>query len=124
MIDQGTFNPTNQLQLECLWFCFAGVLQHEFDDNFMYEQWNTHYLRPSRHETIAGRPNKLYFLPELSLSQHFMEPVTDDQCTYVRGIKIIGQGDEGNTYQDYFNYVARFLALDLPSNWHESLHLY
>lgn len=77
----------------------------------MYEHWNTHYIRPSRHETIAGRPNELYFLPELSSSQDFMEPVTDDQCTYVRRT-LIGQGDESNTYQDYFDYVARFLALD------------
>ena len=117
MIDQETFNPVNQLQLECLWFCFADVSQHELDD--MCEHWNTHYIRPSRHETIAGRPNELYFLPELSSSQDFMEPVTDAQCSYVTGT-FIGQSDESNIYQD----VARSLALDLPSSWHESLNLY
>ena len=121
LIDQETFNPANQLQLECLWFCFADVLQHELDD--MCEHWNTHYIRPSRHETIAGRPNELYFLLELSSSQDFMEPVTDAQCSYVTGT-FIGQSDESNIYQDYFDYAARSLALDLPSSWHESLNLY
>ena len=89
----------------------------------MCEHWNTHYIRPSRHETIAGRPNELYFLPELSSSQDFMEPVTDAQSSYVTET-FIGQSDESNTYQDYFDYVARSLALDLPSSCHESLHLY
>ena len=32
----------------------------------MKEYWNTHYIRASRHETIPGVPDILFYLPERS----------------------------------------------------------
>lgn len=60
--DQGTFNPASELESECLWFCFAPLLPQ--DINQLKEHWNTRYIRKSRHYTIPGRPNSLYYLPE------------------------------------------------------------
>ena len=47
---------------ECLWFAFNGVLQSSLDEVQLY--WNTHYIRPSRHETVAGVPDILFAIPE------------------------------------------------------------
>ena len=62
MCDRGTLNMTDPLQRECLWFCFARVLQTGLDE--VRDSWNTHYIRKSRYETVAGRPDSLYTIPE------------------------------------------------------------
>ena len=62
MCDRGTLNMADPLQRECLWFCFARVLQTGLDE--VRDSWNTHYLRKSRYETVAGRPDSLYTIPE------------------------------------------------------------
>jgi hypothetical protein len=50
------------LETECLWFSFSTLLQKELDK--VLHHWNTHYIRRSRHDTLAGRPDELYYLPE------------------------------------------------------------
>ena len=62
LVDRGVVDLEKELHKECLWFCFSGVLQRALDD--MKKYWNTHYIRQSRHETVAGVPDILYFLPE------------------------------------------------------------
>ena len=52
MSDRGILNLGNVIHMETLWFCFAQLLQQDLDFFSLY--WNTHYIRPSRHETIAG----------------------------------------------------------------------
>ena len=58
-MERDIFTPGNEVQIECLWFCFSGVIQTNL--NRVKDHWNSHYIRRSRHETIAGRPNELYF---------------------------------------------------------------
>ena len=52
LVDRGVVDLEKELHKECLWFCFSGVLQSALDD--MKKYWNTHYIRQSRHETVAG----------------------------------------------------------------------
>ena len=59
MSDRGILNLGNVIHMEALWFCFAQLLQQDLDFFSLY--WNTHYIRPSRHETIAGQPDELSF---------------------------------------------------------------
>ena len=49
--------------MECLWYCFHQLLQAELDR--VKDHWNTHRIRKSRHDTVPGRPDSLYFLPQL-----------------------------------------------------------
>ena len=62
MADAGDLNLADPLQKECLWFSFAKVLQVGFDE--VKDNWNTHYIRKSRFETVSGRPDSLYTIPE------------------------------------------------------------
>ena len=59
---QRIFDSSSELSKECLWYCFSGVIQDDL--NAVMEHWNTHYIRQSRHDTVPGRPDSLFFLPE------------------------------------------------------------
>ena len=56
-------DTTSDLSMECLWYCFHNVLQKELDS--VKEHWNTHRIRKSRNNTVPGRPDSLFFLPDL-----------------------------------------------------------
>lgn len=60
---QGFLDTSSHISMECLWYCFNKVLQTEL--NFVKEHWNTHRIRKSRNNKVAGRPDSLYFLPEI-----------------------------------------------------------
>ena len=60
---QGTFNSASELESECLWSCFAPLLQEDIEQ--LKEHWNTHYIPKARHDTVSGRPDSLYHLPEI-----------------------------------------------------------
>ena len=64
--EKNIFNPDNELQSECLWLCFSAsdVIQKDLD--YMKKQWNTHRIRDSKHETIPGIPDQLYYFAEKS----------------------------------------------------------
>lgn len=74
LTDNGALNMANTMHKESLWFCFNHIIQSDLD--FVTLHWNTHYIRPSRHETTPGRPDELFFLPERSGGQNQLQPVT------------------------------------------------
>lgn len=48
------------MQVESLWFCFEAVIQNELGN--IKQHWNTHRMRPSRHGTVPGVPDVLFYL--------------------------------------------------------------
>lgn len=54
---ESDLNTSDALQNDCLWFCFAELLQEDLDS--VIEHWNTHCMSKSRHDTIAGVPDAL-----------------------------------------------------------------
>jgi hypothetical protein len=119
--EEGKFNKGNVLECECLWFCFATLLQEDL--NQMKEHWNTHRIRKSRHDTVSGRPNLLYHAPESKggISGLIML-VPNEKLEYVKSHLIAPP--ETNEYQEYFEYVMEACHLTKPSNWMGSLELY
>ena len=61
---EGKIDMTSEMNKECLWYCFSGMLQA--DCNAVKEHWNTHYIRRSRHNTVKGRPDSLFFFARIS----------------------------------------------------------
>ena len=70
LMEQQVFTTGNELQMECLWFCFSGLIQQDLDR--VKEHWNSHYIRGSRYDTVKGRPNELFYLPELHNTEDFL----------------------------------------------------
>ena len=63
--------------MKLAWYTFSPLLQDELDH--VKPQWNTHYIRRTRHETIARRPDELFFLPELSRGQNRGVSISDSE---------------------------------------------
>ena len=119
-MERDIFTPGNDVQMECLWFCFSGVIQTNL--NRVKDHWNSHYIRRSRHETIAGRPNELYFLPELHDCQDFIQNVSDQDFQTV--LQNLSVPRDDNDYQDYFKHAVDETSLNSPKNWREAFELY
>lgn len=62
---------------ECLKFCFMQVLRDELYK--FAEQWNLHRIRPTTNvDSPSGRPDLLYFLPEMNAARNLITPVSLD----------------------------------------------
>ena len=78
LMEQEIFNPGDEIQMACLWFCFAQLLQDDLDKIKLH--WYTHLIRGSSHDIISGRPNELFFLPELYGGvDGLLHPILDDE---------------------------------------------
>ena len=119
-MEREIFTPGNEMQMECLWFCFSGVIQKNLDK--IKSHWNSHYIRRSRYETMAGRPNELYFLPELHDGLNFIQEVSDQEIQTV--FQNLHVQPKESDYQDYFTYVADEASLMQPKDWREAFELY
>ena len=112
MIEREVFVPGNELQDECLWFSFCGILQEDLDH--VRNHWNSHYIRESRFDTIGGIPDELYCIPEYYGMNDFIVPVPSDKICHARNANPIQ--NEENVLQEYFQYVVEANGLHLPTN--------
>lgn len=77
LVEQDIINTANELQMECLWLCFSQLIQDDLDNGRVH--WNTHVIRGSKHGTVSGRPDELYYLPELHGGEDdLLLPISDD----------------------------------------------
>ena len=106
--------------MECLWFCFADIIQQDLDH--VKDFWNSHYIRSSRHETVSGRPNELFFLPEMDGAENYLHPISELQCQHVE--ENHAAEAEASEYPEYFIYVKEQCELNQPQTWREALYLY
>ena len=105
--------------MECLWFCFSNLLQRDFDQ--VKDHWNTHYVRRSRFDMVAGRPDELYHLPQNFGRNEFLQNVSIDQ---INDMQEFCEEPESNIYQEYFEYALSTTDFLEPSNWTEALELF
>ena len=105
---------TRQLHTECLWFCYAPLLQKCL--NQVKEHWNSHYIRRSRYDTVKGRPDSLYYLPGANGgTENLILPVPQQELLYAKNHII--SPDASNEYQQYFDYVVQVCNLREPDDW-------
>ena len=119
LIDQGHLNTGNILESECLWFSFSNLLQKELDE--FRDHWNTHYIRRSRHDTIPGRPDELYYLPEGVNAENHIHPIDDEQ--YQDMLNYCAE-DQEDIYLEYFMHIFTESGFSQPNTWHDALNLY
>ncbi|KAJ7354871.1 hypothetical protein OS493_029426 [Desmophyllum pertusum] len=123
LISRELFNPGNEFETEALWYCFSGILQQDLD--MVKEHWNTHRIRKSRHDTVAGVPDELYVLPECNGGvDGLLLPIAEEQIHYVSQNLLPQFEDESSVYTEYFDYVLSNCDLEFPSDWEEAEALY
>ena len=114
---EGVLDTSSEISMECVWFCFAGILQHDLD--IVKEHWNTHRIRKSRHNTVPGRPDSLFFLPEHhGAVGNYLFSVPQRQIDYTD--EHIVQSNYLTEHQEYFDYARRALGISMPQNWTEA----
>ena len=76
--DRGLFSDEDIIHQECLKFCFMDLLANELHK--VAQHWNTHRIRPSTNsESPSGRPDILYFLPQVNNTRDYATPVSLDE---------------------------------------------
>ena len=118
---EGLLNSSSELSMECLWFCFSKVLQEDL--NTVKKHWNSHRIRKSRHNTVPGRPDSLFYLPEFHGAEgNLFLNVPQSEIDYVS--QQIIQRSNFNEYQKYFDYARNALEINLPNDWQEADKLF
>lgn len=106
--------------MECLWFCFSKVIQSELDK--VRDHWNSHYIRRLRHDTVAGVPDILYYLPENSGAVDCLVPVSQAQIREVEP-QCDMEVDEDH-YKEYFEYIMSTAGCNCPLNERDAFDLF
>lgn len=119
-VDRGMLHVGNIIHMEALWFCFAELIQQDL--NFFVLYWNTHYIRRSRHETIAGKPDELFFNPESRGAENHLQPVDDIIMEELRNQ--CKESIEPTDHQVYFRFVLQHENLSAPKHWQEAVELF
>ena len=65
--------------MECAWLPLALLIQSELKK--VNCEWNAHFIQKSRHDTMSGIPDKLYFLPQGVGYQHQAINVTGTEIS-------------------------------------------
>ena len=116
--ESGVMDTTSELHREALWFCFADILQEDL--NFVKEHWNTHRIRKSKYQTLSGRPNTLYHLPEQSGTIDHKQIVSVEKFNHVSTHVVIN--DYTTEYTEY--YLLSSTLLTKPNKRQEALDLF
>ena len=110
----------NDFQMECLWFCFARVIQKELDN--VRDHWNSHYIRRSRHDTVPGVPDILYYLPESTGAVDCLVPVSNLKIQEVE--PQCQMEVQESIHQEYFEYITESKGWDYPLDNEEAFNLF
>ena len=82
--------------------------------------WNTHCIRKSTFDTVSGRPEELFFLPESFSNEHQVIQITDEDIAKVLeennfmllAEEVIKAIDE--KFCNYFRYILSQEGLNHP----------
>lgn len=120
MVSSGVVDLDSELQKECLWFCFYSVLNDDLQK--FKECWNSHHIRPSRHDCVSGSPNILFYLPERSGGVDNLQAVTHTKIVEME--QQHDMDDEENGYENYFHYVMENESLQYPANAEQAFNTF
>ena len=122
MVDAGILELGDEFDMKCLWFCYSRLLQKELEN--VKEHWNSHYIRKSRHDTVAGVPDILYFLPESVGFVDCVVAVPHDKIKQVQSECEVDHDDNNELYNEYFIHIMEANDWAFPENEKEALSLF
>ena len=99
------------MSMQCLWFCFKNILQADLD--MVKDNWNSYYIRGSHYNTVPGRPNELYYIPEIASFQECKCAVSEEQLDNMDNYNELQ--DDNSIFDEYFRYVLESQKLLPPS---------
>ena len=115
LVHCGTYNPDDDLQKACAWYCFSDLIQEELD--LCREQWNSHCIRKSNVSQVHGRPDHLYFFPAGNFHGVGYEVVKADFDEMVEYASTWREDEDEDVYKGYFGYVSSQLDIHKGSDF-------
>ena len=114
---------TSEIHREALWFSFADVLQNDLDK--VKDYWNSHRIRKSKHATVSGVPDMMYFLPEEFGKIDCLFPVSNKLREMKDKLQELGAEDDIDPiWEEYFQYVIERNGLSHPTSVLEAGNLF
>ncbi len=110
------------MEEEALWFCFSTLIQNDLDH--VKDNWNSHRIRNSGHNTIPGILDELYCLPENNGGEVGLLKTVSNEKIQLVADNLLQYNEEENDYQDYFNYVIANSSFQMPNDWREAEELF
>lgn len=123
--DLGIYCDGEIIHEQCLKFCYMKIIQDELHG--VARHWNIHCIRPSNNlESPSGRPDTLYFLPEVNRTRNYITRV--DNADIEVAEEICCQQNPPNGCEVEFNELAAIImdenGLHMPSSVEEAQGLY
>ena len=111
--------------MEYSWFVFSSLLLIDLDEFSCY--WNSHYIRQSRHDSVASTPDGLFYETEDSGYVNQKHDVTNTEIeTILRERDVAAEGELENNRCDvelneFFSYFVQNQGLSHPPrSWIEA----
>ena len=126
LVNEGLLILGHHVHMKCVWFVFSNFLQNQLDE--VKHEWNSHYIRKSRHDTVSGIPNVLFHVPESVGFEDRKKIITNDMLTNLLDERdILHEAaiavDENHDVEldEYFRYVVEAEHISFPpKNWTEA----
>ncbi len=75
--DHRIIDTSRKIDIQSILFCYLDLLRHEL--NTIKTAWNTHRIRPSRHQTSpSGKPDVMFFMPHIYNTISYLQDVDMD----------------------------------------------
>ncbi|XP_053409168.1 uncharacterized protein LOC128559952 [Mercenaria mercenaria] len=81
MGDEGLLSTSEQLHIEIVRFCFTDLIQRDLDR--AKAEWNSHRIRPCRSTCPSGKPDLMYYIPQLFDTVDYKVEVNIDDLNQV-----------------------------------------
>ena len=122
MVDLELFDPAFRVLVDCLRFCFIGVLRKELKE--MTKEWNKHIISKNSNSGPSDRPDAMYFLPHLFDCQDYSDPLegddTDEFLPAAEGIPPVYSAEFG----EFAKMIMTNEGIEIPFDVKSSLNLY
>ena len=125
MRSTGLYCDDDDIEVECLKFCFMSILRDEL--HRAARLWNVHKIRPSTNvESPSGRPDVLFFLPEVSNSRNYITGVDLDELELAeeRCCKRTPQSGCCEEFVQLASMIMEEKGLEFPRTAEEAATLY
>ena len=124
--DNGLFCDADDIQVECLKFCFISMLREELYEFAM--EWNLHRIRKSVNpESPGGQPDVLYFLSSMTDDvRDLITPVSEEDIEIAQQRCCI-QVPEHGCSEEFVELASNIMLenhLEMPSNPEDGVILY
>ena len=110
MVDMGLYNPSDQVQVECLRYCFTNTIRKELST--VANEWNQHIISKSMNGEPSGRPGTMFFLPHLYNAENHLENIDLEEVELIYPEVIYTPKDFPDDFKEFAEFNLEGFNID------------